>query len=87
MMQEYSKAILFDYSYKYFYEDGFGKDFDVLNLRSTSKALDDRDVAVLLGFHREPRIRFSHIGEMISTPNFRTGPARSEIFMRISIMR
>ncbi|GIV99333.1 DEAD/DEAH box helicase family protein [Roseiflexus sp.] len=30
---EYGKAILFDYSYKYFYGDGFGKDFRILNLR------------------------------------------------------
>ncbi len=30
---EYGKAIVFDYSYKYFYGDGFGKDFRILNLR------------------------------------------------------
>jgi hypothetical protein len=30
--REYSKAILFDYSYKYFYGDGYGKDFRILNL-------------------------------------------------------
>jgi len=33
LLEEYSKAILFDYSYKYFYGDGFGKDYQVLNLR------------------------------------------------------
>jgi len=33
MTREYGKSILFDYSYKYFYGDGFGKDFEVLNLR------------------------------------------------------
>ena len=32
-MQEYSKSILFDYSYKYFYEDGYGKDYRILNLK------------------------------------------------------
>lgn len=31
-LQEYTKSILFDYSYKYFYLDGYGKDFSVLNL-------------------------------------------------------
>lgn len=31
--QEYSKSILFDYSYKYFYEDGYGKDYRILNLK------------------------------------------------------
>ncbi len=29
---EYAKAILFDYSYKYFHGDGYGKDYRILNL-------------------------------------------------------
>ena len=29
---EYGKAIVFDYSYRYFYGDGYGKDFRILNL-------------------------------------------------------
>jgi hypothetical protein len=33
LLEEYSKAIIFDYSYKYFYTDGYGKDFYVYNLR------------------------------------------------------
>ena len=28
----YAKSILFDYSYRYFYGDGFGKDYQILNL-------------------------------------------------------
>lgn len=32
--QEYAKSILFDYSYKYFYEDGYGKDYRIMNLKS-----------------------------------------------------
>lgn len=36
--QEYAKSILFDYSYKYFYEDGYGKDYRILNLKDD----DDR---------------------------------------------
>lgn len=36
--QEYTKSILFDYSYKYFYEDGYGKDYRILNLKDD----DDR---------------------------------------------
>ncbi len=35
-LKEYSKSILFDYSYKYFYMDGYGKDFLVLNAKETS---------------------------------------------------
>ncbi|MBE0426006.1 MAG: DEAD/DEAH box helicase family protein [Nitrospirae bacterium] len=36
LLREYSKAIIFDYSYKYFYSDGYGKDFYVYNLREKS---------------------------------------------------
>ena len=33
LMEEYGKAIIMDYSYKYFYEDGYGKDYRIYNLR------------------------------------------------------
>lgn len=33
LLEEYAKAILFDYSYKYFHDDGYGKEFRVLNLK------------------------------------------------------
>ncbi|MEN3014388.1 MAG: DEAD/DEAH box helicase family protein [Endomicrobiia bacterium] len=33
ILEEYSKSIIFDYSYKYFYLDGYGKDFSVLNVK------------------------------------------------------
>lgn len=29
---DYAKTIIFDYSYRWFYEDGFGKDYQILNL-------------------------------------------------------
>lgn len=32
LLNEYGKATIFDYSYKYFYEDGYGKDYQILNL-------------------------------------------------------
>lgn len=32
LIDEYGKATLFDYSYRYFYNDGFGKDYQILNL-------------------------------------------------------
>jgi hypothetical protein len=35
LAQEYAKCILFDYSYKYFYRDGYGKDYHILNLEET----------------------------------------------------
>jgi len=32
LLDEYGKAILFDYSYRYFYNDGYGKDYEILNI-------------------------------------------------------
>ncbi len=37
LLDEYAKAIIFDYSYKYFYTDGYGKDFYVYNIKSEKK--------------------------------------------------
>src|SRR5699024_4684758 len=33
LMQEYAKCILFDYSYRYFYSDGYGSDYGILNFQ------------------------------------------------------
>ncbi len=44
---EYGKAIVFDYSYRYFYGDGYGKDFRILNLRD--EADEERTELLLLG--------------------------------------
>jgi hypothetical protein len=38
--QVYAKCILFNYSYKYFYSDGYGKDYRILNLA------EDKDESV-----------------------------------------
>jgi superfamily II DNA or RNA helicase len=35
LTDQYSKSVIFDYSYKYFYGDGFGKDYAILNLDGT----------------------------------------------------
>jgi len=34
LLEEYAKAIIFDYSYKYFYNDIYGKDFYVYNIQA-----------------------------------------------------
>jgi hypothetical protein len=44
--KEYSKAILFDYSYKYFYGDGYGKDFRILNIGK--KEFNEKQTITLL---------------------------------------
>ncbi len=33
LVEEYGKAIVFDYSYRYFYGDGYGKNFRILNVK------------------------------------------------------
>lgn len=35
LMEEYGKSIIMDYSYKYFYEDGYGKDYRIYNLKNS----------------------------------------------------
>ena len=46
LVEEYGKAIAFDYSYRYFYGDGFGKDFRILNVRHNEESQTD---TLLLG--------------------------------------
>jgi superfamily II DNA or RNA helicase len=56
--QQYLKCILFDYSYRYFYSDGYGKDFKILNLEKD----DDEEVrrkyltACLLTFYQQQKL-------------------------------
>ncbi len=66
LTKEYAKAIGFDYSYRYFYGDGFGKDFNILNLRRTSSA-EEADVllmANLLSFYEQVRYFEAHGNEL-----------------------
>lgn len=53
--QEYIKSIIFDYSYKYFYNDGYGKDYKILNLNDDSNASFVRKylTANLLSFYQQ----------------------------------
>ena len=44
---EYGKAIAFDYSYRYFHGDGYGKDFHILNLRE--ETTEEKTELLLLG--------------------------------------
>jgi hypothetical protein len=57
ILKEYSKAIIFDYSYKYFYLDGYGKDFWVFNVKEKKKFSEDFQeitfVANLLDFYEQ----------------------------------
>lgn len=54
----YSRSILFDYSYRYFYNDGFGKDYQILNLDGGVR--DEQQelylVACLLSFFQQQKL-------------------------------
>jgi len=54
---EYGKAIVFDYSYKYFHGDGYGKDFHILNLRDevAEQQTDLLLLGNLLSFYEQQR--------------------------------
>jgi hypothetical protein len=55
LLEEYSKAIIFDYSYKFFYEDGYGKDYHILNLSEArlKEYNDDFLLANLISFYEQ----------------------------------
>ena len=54
----YAKSTLYDYSYRYFYGDGFGKDYQILNLDQTTQQnhLDLYLAACLLSFFQQQRL-------------------------------
>jgi len=69
--EEYGKAILFDYSYPRFYEDGYGKDYRILNLehdldpRLTNRYL----IADLLTFYEQVRCYALNVDSFYRTYN------------------
>jgi hypothetical protein len=58
MLNEYGRATLFDYSYRYFYNDGYGKDYQILNMSDTWNELSVTKylIACLLGFYEQTRL-------------------------------
>jgi hypothetical protein len=58
LTDQYAKSILFDYSYRYFYGDGFGKDYQILNLDDQTQQhdLEPYLVACLLTFFQQQRL-------------------------------
>ena len=42
LLRDYGRCILFDYSYRHFHGDGYGKDFDVLNLQRGAQVAAER---------------------------------------------
>ncbi|MBC06431.1 DEAD/DEAH box helicase family protein [Thalassospira sp.] len=59
----YAKTILFDYSYRYFYEDGYGKDYRIFNLPRTFDELEFSYLtACLLSFYQQLRLYEDNYG-------------------------
>ena len=58
----YARNILFDYSYRYFYGDGFGKDYQILNLDESTQRnhLELYLTACLLSFFQQQRVYGEH---------------------------
>lgn len=56
LVEEYGKAIAFDYSYRYFYDDGYGKNFRILNVRQDEESQTETLLlANLLTFYEQRR--------------------------------
>jgi hypothetical protein len=58
LAHEYAKCILFDYSYKFFYGDGYGKDYRILNLEDDSNEEYRQRylTACLLTFYQQQKV-------------------------------
>ncbi|RKU30563.1 restriction endonuclease subunit R [Candidatus Poribacteria bacterium] len=56
LVEEYGKAIAFDYSYRYFYGDGYGKNFRILNVKQDEEPQTATlFLANLLSFYEQRR--------------------------------
>lgn len=65
MLDEYGKSIIMDYSYKFFFEDGYGKDYRIYNLRET---MDTEQkllylTGCLLSFYQQVKLHLTHSQE------------------------
>lgn len=58
LQQEYARCILFDYSYKWFYADGYGKQYRIYNLpeRNDDDLVDQYLTAALLSFFQQLKL-------------------------------
>ncbi|PFG51963.1 type III restriction/modification enzyme restriction subunit [Marinobacter sp. LV10R520-4] len=70
--ETYAKCILFDYSYKFFYEDGYGKDSLILNMSGEAYEQEDNAAkyftACLLAFYQQLWLWSTH-GDKLSDFN------------------
>jgi len=65
LLEEYAKSILFDYSYPHFYDDGYGKDYFIINLQSKTDTFNDWMVlGNLLSFYEQCLVYARHGEEL-----------------------
>lgn len=67
----YAKSILFDYGYRYFYEDGYGKDYRIFNLPNDANHREHKHnylVAALLAFYQQ-RVLYADRKQQFQTYN------------------
>lgn len=65
LSERYAKCIIFDYSYKYFYGDGYGKDYNIINLPDDSDGLK-RAVyltACLMSYYQQKKLYLAQESE------------------------
>lgn len=67
--EAYAKCVLFDYSYKYFYEDGYGKDSLILNLKDgvyqDALIAQQYFTACLLSFYQQQYLWATHQAKLV----------------------
>lgn len=58
LQQEYAKCIISDYSYRHFYADGYGKDYNILNLADDSDDYKRQEylTACLITYYQQKRL-------------------------------
>lgn len=68
LTQVYAKSILFDYSYRFFYEDGYGKEYRILNMEDDTQ--EDKRYrylsASLLTFYQQQKVYEQQPADMLA---------------------
>lgn len=65
LSERYAKCIIFDYSYKYFYGDGYGKDYNIINLPDDSDELKRNEylTACLMTYYQQKKLYLAQESE------------------------
>lgn len=68
LTQVYAKSILFDYSYRFFYKDGYGKEYRILNMEDDSQEAQRYRYlsACLLAFYQQQKVYAQNPADMLA---------------------